>query len=429
MLDEFYNIGRIPGFENGLATWRSMGIACTIAVQNLAQLKDMYNPQTYTSVLDLFDEQIYLGTNSTEDAKAWSAKTGTMSIKTVSEKTQKKLFSLINTDESIDQSVGSGKREVYTADEVQHMSRRYKLVFLTNHNVIKVRKFYYWNHPAAKDFVQTEWTEHEPSWWQVEKDSAWFDDAMNSNVEEEEQARRDYEEDIAKEKGAPSGTAKADTRKEIEAREKIEDESERWNSLSFFDKAKEMLKNGISATLIREREVDMAARAIKDNVNNPDFSVPDAAAEAVEDAPAAGQGEIKAEVPKPKVTFREGESAIDALKRQQEEALSGLSDEEKEAVLSLRRQKQMEREKEKMRQPDETDIKEKEKATKDSKKPSRENKKVNDGQKSRIHAIDFSKGINKKKDKSSALEQLGAPRKAERPAEPENMIDGWSGKL
>jgi type IV secretion system protein VirD4 len=44
-LDEFANLGKIPGYEEILATCRSYGISITTIVQSMGQLIDKYNKE------------------------------------------------------------------------------------------------------------------------------------------------------------------------------------------------------------------------------------------------------------------------------------------------------------------------------------------------------------------------------------------------
>ncbi len=60
MLDEFANIGRIPGFVEKLSTMRSYRLSCTIILQNLAQLKKMYQDDMGT-IIGNCDTFIFLG--------------------------------------------------------------------------------------------------------------------------------------------------------------------------------------------------------------------------------------------------------------------------------------------------------------------------------------------------------------------------------
>ncbi len=60
MLDEFANIGRIPGFVEKLSTMRSYHLSCMIILQNLAQLKKLYQDDMGT-IIGNCDTFIFLG--------------------------------------------------------------------------------------------------------------------------------------------------------------------------------------------------------------------------------------------------------------------------------------------------------------------------------------------------------------------------------
>lgn len=62
LMDEFANIGTIPEFEQKLATMRSYEISCTIIIQNMAQLKNMYE-KNWESITGNCDTFIFLGGN------------------------------------------------------------------------------------------------------------------------------------------------------------------------------------------------------------------------------------------------------------------------------------------------------------------------------------------------------------------------------
>lgn len=60
MLDEFSNIGQIPEFTKKLATMRKYEISCTIILQNLAQIKNMYKDD-WESIVGNCDSFLFLG--------------------------------------------------------------------------------------------------------------------------------------------------------------------------------------------------------------------------------------------------------------------------------------------------------------------------------------------------------------------------------
>lgn len=59
-MDEFANIGQIPGFVQKLATIRSRRISCSIIIQNLAQLKSRYD-KSWETIIGNCDTFLFLG--------------------------------------------------------------------------------------------------------------------------------------------------------------------------------------------------------------------------------------------------------------------------------------------------------------------------------------------------------------------------------
>lgn len=59
-LDEFANVGRIPGFERLISTIRSRNVSASIIIQNLGQLKSMY-PDDWETITGNCDSMLYFG--------------------------------------------------------------------------------------------------------------------------------------------------------------------------------------------------------------------------------------------------------------------------------------------------------------------------------------------------------------------------------
>lgn len=64
LLDEFYNIGKIPSFEHLISTIRSRGMSASICLQSRAQLNDNYE-KTADAIIDNCDTLLFLGGKST----------------------------------------------------------------------------------------------------------------------------------------------------------------------------------------------------------------------------------------------------------------------------------------------------------------------------------------------------------------------------
>ena len=65
ILDEFANIGQIPDFDQKLATMRKYEISCSIILQALSQLKDIYKDKWNTIVANC-DTKLFLGSDDSE---------------------------------------------------------------------------------------------------------------------------------------------------------------------------------------------------------------------------------------------------------------------------------------------------------------------------------------------------------------------------
>lgn len=79
MLDEFANIGQIPNFTKLLATMRKYEISCTIALQNLAQIKNMYE-KDWGSIVGNCDSILLLGSSEYDTQEYFSKKLGKTTV-------------------------------------------------------------------------------------------------------------------------------------------------------------------------------------------------------------------------------------------------------------------------------------------------------------------------------------------------------------
>ena len=68
LMDEFANVSLPDDFDKLLATMRSRNISVSIIIQNIAQLKALYEKQ-WESIMGNCDEFLYLGGNETSTHK------------------------------------------------------------------------------------------------------------------------------------------------------------------------------------------------------------------------------------------------------------------------------------------------------------------------------------------------------------------------
>lgn len=114
LLDEFANIGEIPEFTKKLATMRKYDISCSIILQNLAQIKTMYEDDWQT-ILGNCDSFLFLGGQEYETVEYISKELGNATI-TVKDNS----FSH-GKSKSASNSFKQTKRELMTPDELMKL--------------------------------------------------------------------------------------------------------------------------------------------------------------------------------------------------------------------------------------------------------------------------------------------------------------------
>ena len=83
MMDEFFSIGKIEGFDQKIATFRSLRISCDIIVQSTSQLKEMYEDHE-AKITNNCNIQILLGAASMDDCQYFSDMIGQTTVKSES---------------------------------------------------------------------------------------------------------------------------------------------------------------------------------------------------------------------------------------------------------------------------------------------------------------------------------------------------------
>ena len=115
LLDEFANIGTIPDFDKLLATMRSMEISANIIIQNIAQLKKMYD-KSWEILTGNCDSLLFLGGKEASTTEMISKALGKETIDVVA---QNRTKGHRNNSTSINNSIMG--RELMTADELTVM--------------------------------------------------------------------------------------------------------------------------------------------------------------------------------------------------------------------------------------------------------------------------------------------------------------------
>lgn len=141
LMDEFANICLPKDFEKYLATFRKYGVSASIILQDLSQLKALYEKE-WQSIIGNCDSLVYLGGNEESSCKYISELIGKQTIKT-------NTFGF-----NRGRNGGSSKneqqlgRELLSPDEVRALDNRYCILLLRGEPPVLDLKYDLTKHPS-----------------------------------------------------------------------------------------------------------------------------------------------------------------------------------------------------------------------------------------------------------------------------------------
>lgn len=140
VMDEFANVSLPDDFDKILSVMRSRSVSVSIILQNLAQLKALFEKQ-WESIVGNCDEFLYLGGNEQSTHKYVSELLGKATIDTNTYGKSTGHSGSYSTNYQI-----SG-RELLTPDEVRMLDNRYALLFIRGEKPVMDLKFDLLKHP------------------------------------------------------------------------------------------------------------------------------------------------------------------------------------------------------------------------------------------------------------------------------------------
>lgn len=143
VMDEFANVALPDEFDKLLATMRSREISVSIIIQNLAQLKALFEKQ-WESIVGNCDEFIYLGGNEQSTHEYVSKLLGKETIDTNTYGQSKGRNGSYSTNWQI------AGRELLMPEEVRMLDNRYSLVFIRGERPVRDFKYDILKHPNVK---------------------------------------------------------------------------------------------------------------------------------------------------------------------------------------------------------------------------------------------------------------------------------------
>lgn len=143
VMDEFANIALPDDFDKLLSTMRSREISVSIIIQNMAQLKALFEKQ-WESIVGNCDEFLYLGGNEQSTHEYVSKLLGKETIDTNTYGQSRGRNGSYSTNYQI-----SG-RELLTPDEVRMLDNKYALLFIRGERPVQDLKYDILKHPNVK---------------------------------------------------------------------------------------------------------------------------------------------------------------------------------------------------------------------------------------------------------------------------------------
>ena len=140
LMDEFANVSLPDDFDKILSVMRSRGVSVSIILQNLAQLKALFEKQ-WESIVGNCDEFLYLGGNEQSTHKYVSEMLGKATIDTNTYGKSEGRSGSYSTNYQI------AARELMTPDEVRMLDNQYAILFIRGERPVMDFKYDILKHP------------------------------------------------------------------------------------------------------------------------------------------------------------------------------------------------------------------------------------------------------------------------------------------
>lgn len=140
LMDEFANVSLPDDFEKILSVMRSRAVSVSIILQNLAQLKALFE-KSWESIVGNCDELVYLGGNEQSTHKYISELLGKETIDTNSYGRSDGMKGSFSTNYQM------AGRELMTPDEVRLLDNKYEIVFIRGERPVLDTKYDILHHP------------------------------------------------------------------------------------------------------------------------------------------------------------------------------------------------------------------------------------------------------------------------------------------
>ncbi len=177
VMDEFANIALPDDFDKLLSTMRSREISVSIIIQNMAQLKALFEKQ-WESIVGNCDEFLYLGGNEQSTHEYVSKLLGKETIDTNTYGQSRGRNGSYSTNYQV------AGRELLTPDEVRMLDNKYALLFIRGERPVQDLKYDILKHPNVKDTTDGQGENYVHGFDDYSNYELFYDDFEDINVED-----------------------------------------------------------------------------------------------------------------------------------------------------------------------------------------------------------------------------------------------------
>lgn len=149
-MDEFGVMGKLPGFEDQMATIRSYRIGCLLVAQSKKQLVKMYGDEEADIILELANTKLCMSRISGRDAQDFSDLAGVTTVLTENQSGNRRSLSVL--PESAGRSRSEAQRPLITPHELRTMGEDVLLV-LADKDAVRVHQARYFKDRRLRKIV------------------------------------------------------------------------------------------------------------------------------------------------------------------------------------------------------------------------------------------------------------------------------------
>lgn len=149
-MDEFGVMGKLPGFEDQMATIRSYRMGCLLVAQSKKQLVKMYGDEEADIILELANTKMCMSRISGRDAQDFSELAGIATVLTENQSGNRRSLSVL--PESAGRSRSETQRPLITPHELRTMGEDVLLV-LADKDAVRVRQARYYRNRRLSRLV------------------------------------------------------------------------------------------------------------------------------------------------------------------------------------------------------------------------------------------------------------------------------------